>query len=194
MSGILFFIFASCHPLIQSWEFIFFKNLTRATWSKNLLVANGTVPVNFKLSIKVAHPKCLPIHVPPQSSRTWPEDKYFLSSFTWSSCYHNRLSFDLMDCLCLYAVHLYDSCAKWGNVYVEGDAGQYSDVFLRKVFIPKGFYSEQFLFRTVVFPKGFYSERCLLQKFGIKTFQNKKPFGEITVQIYNLTGSNYRVT
>ena len=48
-------------------------------------------------------------------------------------------------------------------------AGRYSWL----VISPKGFYSEQFLFRKVVFPIGFYSVRFLLRKFEIKTFRNK---------------------
>ena len=48
-------------------------------------------------------------------------------------------------------------------------AGRYFNVsFLRKVFIPNGFYSERFLFRNVLFPKGFLFRRVFTPKIRNK--------------------------
>ena len=68
----------------------------------------------------------------------------------------------------------------------------------RRVISPKDFYSERFLFRTGCVLKGCFSERFffILKGFYSENSElnlSKKKFGEITVRIYNLTGSNYRM-
>ena len=57
------------------------------------------------------------------------------------------------------------------TIAVHLKLSQYELVARVQVDIPKGFYSERFLYRTVFVPKGFYSERFLLRKFGIKTIR-----------------------
>ena len=59
-----------------------------------------------------------------------------------------------------------------------------------QVDIPTCHFSERFLFRTVFIPNTFYSERL----FGTGFFFFERffigKFGEISVRVYNLTGSN----